>query len=294
MVGDDAHGDVGVMALAILVAGKLPDAGEHAAEHVGVVIGILALEHGAEALEAHAGIDVLGRQRFEMAVGQALELHEHEVPYLDHVGVAHVDEVAPRHPGCTLLRRADVDVYLAGRAARTGVAHLPEIVMLVAKDDVVLRQMLEPGLLRLLVHGGTVLGGTLENGGIKLLGVDAVNICKQLPGHVYGAFLEIVAETPVAEHLEHRMMVSVVPDLFKVVVLAAHAEAFLRIRSAVVPGLGIAQEYILELVHAGIGEHEGRIVLHYHRSRRDYGVSLGGEIVQEFLSDFFGSHNTLY
>ena len=210
------------------------------------------------------------------------------------MGVAHVDEVASGDSGSALLGGTDVDMYLAGRAARTGVAHLPEIVVLVAEDDMVLGKMLEPGLLRLFVHGGAVLGGTLEHGGVELLGIDAVDLGQQLPGHVDGPFLEIVAETPVAEHLEHRVMVGVMSHLFEVVVLAAHAEAFLRIRSTVVSGLCITQEYILELVHAGIGEHEGRIVLHYHRSRGDYGVPLGGEIIQESLPDFFGSHITLY
>ena len=69
MVGDDAHGHVRVVVLAVLVPGELSDAGEHAAEHVGVVVGILALKDGAEALEAHSGVDVLGRKRLEVAVG---------------------------------------------------------------------------------------------------------------------------------------------------------------------------------------------------------------------------------
>ena len=134
VIRDHAHRDVGPGALAVLVAGKLADAGQHAGEDVGIVVAVLALEHGAEALEAHAGVDVAGGQRLQVAVGHALVLHEHKVPDLDHVRVGFVDQVAAGDAGGSLfLRRADVDVDLGAGAAGAGLAHLPEIVVLVAQ-----------------------------------------------------------------------------------------------------------------------------------------------------------------
>ena len=291
MVRDHAHGHVGLVGLAVFVAGEFADAGEHAGEDVGVIVAVLALEHGAEALEAHARVDVAGGQRLQVAVGHALILHEHEVPDLDHVRVGLVDQVPAGDAGCgLLLRRADVDVDLGAGAAGARLAHLPEIVVLVAQQDVVFGEVFAPGLLRFGVERGAVFRGALEHGGIEEVLVDLIDLGQELPGPVDGLGLEVVAEAPVAEHLEHRVVVGVVSDFFQVVVLAAHAQALLRVGGAQVRGLGVAQEDVLELVHAGVGEHQGGVVLDDHRRGRHDGVALGCEEVEEFLSDFLGGH----
>ncbi len=44
--------------------------------------------------------------------------------------------------------------------------------------------------------------------------------------------LEVVAERPVSEHLEERVVIGVETDVVEVVVLAAGADAFLRIGRA--------------------------------------------------------------
>ena len=185
---------------------------------------------------------------------------------------------------------SDVDVDLGAGAAGAGLAHLPEVVVLVAQEDVVLRKIFAPGLLRLGVERGAVFGGALEHGGVEQVLVDLVDLRQQLPGPVDGLGLEVVAEAPVAEHLEHRVVVGVVADFLQVVVLAAHAEALLGVGGPQVRGLGIAQEDVLELVHAGIGEHQGRVVLDHHRRGRHDGMALGCKEFEEFLSDFLGGH----
>ena len=67
------------------LAGQLADRVQDRREHIGVVVARLALQHRRDALEAHAGIDVLGRQRRQRSVGVAVELDEDEVPDLDDV-----------------------------------------------------------------------------------------------------------------------------------------------------------------------------------------------------------------
>ena len=47
---------------------------------VGVVVVVLALQHRADALEPHAGVDRGPRQRAAAPVLELLELHEDEVP----------------------------------------------------------------------------------------------------------------------------------------------------------------------------------------------------------------------
>src|ERR1700675_2646591 len=54
-------------------------------------------------------------------------------------------------------------------------------------------------------------------------------------------------------------------DVFKVVVLAARADAFLAGRSLVVIAPLEAEEDVLELVHPGIGEKQRRVVLRDER-----------------------------
>ena len=54
----------------------------------------------------------------------------------------------------------------------------------------------------------------------------------QFPGPVDGFLLEVIAEGPVAEHLEERVVVGVEADVFEVVVLAAGADAFLGVGGA--------------------------------------------------------------
>ena len=81
---------------------------------------------------------------------------------------------------------------------------------------------------------------------------------QELPGVGDGVALEVVAEAEVAEHLEEGVVAAGEADVFEVVVLAAGADALLAGGGAgVVAALG-AEEDVLELVHAGVGEEQGR------------------------------------
>ncbi len=162
--------------------------------------------------------------------------------------------------------------------------------MLVAQQDMVRRHMTQPGGLRLGVQGGAVLGSALEYGGVELGLVDLVHLGEEFPGPVDGLGLEIVPEAPVAQHLEHRVVASVVAHRLQVVVFAAHAEALLAVGGAAELGSGVAQENILELVHPRVREHEGGVVLDDHRSTGHDGMPLGSEEVQVLLANLFCSH----
>jgi hypothetical protein len=61
--------------------------------------------------------------------------------------------------------------------------------------------------------------------------------------------LEVVAEAPVAEHLEERVMTRRPADLLEVVVLAGDAETALVIDGAVVAALLGTRQHVLELDH---------------------------------------------
>ena len=123
-----------------MFAAQFLDLVEDRAENIGLVVRdrageigevFRALDDRGDALEAHAGIDVALGQGREGAVGVGVELDEDEVPDLDATRIVGVDQRA-----AGVARRREIDVELGARAARAGVAHHPEVVLLVAVDDV--------------------------------------------------------------------------------------------------------------------------------------------------------------
>ena len=107
-------------------------------KHIRRIVVVVPLNDGGDAFEAHAGIDVLRRQGGQLAVGAAVELDEYQVPDFDHARIAGVDERA-----AALVGR-QINVNLAARSARTRIAHLPEVVLLVAGMDALGRQDPQP------------------------------------------------------------------------------------------------------------------------------------------------------
>ena len=91
--------------------------------------------------------------------------------------------------------------------------------MLVAVDDMILGHMLGPICSSLVVARDILFRRTLKYSDVEVFWIQLQYIYQILPCHIDGAFLEIVAKAPVAEHLEHGVVVSVVSNLFQVVVL---------------------------------------------------------------------------
>ena len=230
-------------------------------------------EHFFSARGIHEGL--LRRQH-------TVELHEHIVPNFDVTVAVLIGR----------SRRAASDVVavvvedLAAGAAWAGVGHLPEIVRCVRRalvvadaDDAVGRQ---PDLLVPDVEGFVV--GVIDRDQ-QLLFRQAPHAGQQLPGVGDGIALEVVAEAEIAQHFEEGVVAGGVADLVEVVVLAAGAHAALAGRGAGVAALLGAQEHVLELDHAGVGEQQGRVVARHQRARRHHGVALRAEEFEEVLAD---------
>ena len=114
----------------------------------------------------------------------------------------------------------------------------------------------------------------------------------EFPRPINRFLLEIIAEAPVAEHLEKRVVISIEADIVEVVVFAAGADTLLRVRRATrnVRTFCLSEKNRDELVHAGIGEQKVRRVGH-ERTRRNYGVLFRLEEVEERLADLRGCHH---
>ena len=99
------------------------------------------------------------------------------------------------------------------------------------------------------------------------------------------SFLEVIAEGEVAEHLEEGVMPRSIADVVEVVVLAAGADALLAGGGADVIALLEAGEDVLELDHAGVGEHQRRVVARHQRRASGPPGGLPREIVEEGGAD---------
>ena len=129
-----------------------------------------------------------------------------------------------------------------------------------------------------------------ENGDVEAVFGQAVVLGDQVPGELDGIGLEVIAEREIAQHFEEGVVAAGVADVFQIVVLAARAHAFLRGGGARVVALLEAQEDVLELVHAGVGEQQGGIVRGDQRRTAHDAVAAGGEEVEKALSDFVTCH----
>jgi hypothetical protein len=200
-------------------------------------------------------------------------------------------------------------VEFRARAAGAGVAHHPEVVLLVAVDDV--DGGIEAGLAKegcpkvpgfLVAGGGVAQGGIrLVDGGVEALGWEMPHIDDELPSPLDGFLFEIVAKGPVPKHFKKGVVIGVEPYVLQVVVFASGADAFLRVRCPRVQGgccsgpagnVGglLAEEDRHKLVHARIGEEQVGGVR--QEAGRGYeGVLLRVEEVEEGLADLGARHH---
>ena len=287
VVGDDAEGDIILFLIrdgnhraatgglrkgrAVLAAADGPDRLEDGAEEIGLVVGdhhvaeflesIRSLHHRADALESHPGVDMAGGEGDEGTVGIRVKLDEDKVPDLDALGAPLVDEGALRVPV-----RGQVDVEFGAGAAGASLAHHPEIVLPVAGDDMdrgiesLRAEELRPERVGLGVEGGGIpLRGAVDSR-VKAFGGKFPLLDKEFPSPADRLFLEVISEGPVAQHLEEGVVVGIQSHILEVVVLAARADALLRVGGAgrSVGAGGRAEEDRHELVHPGIGEEEVR------------------------------------
>ena len=153
---------------------------------------------------------------------------------------------------------------LGAGTAGAGLTHHPEVVLFVAVDNV--HGGIESGSFEdgcpvgvcLIVECGWIAFFRSVDGGVEAFRRKAPDLRQEFPSPFNGFFLEVVAEGPVAEHLEEGVVVGVVADVFEVVVFTAGADALLRVGCAGwAVGCRLAAEKVgHELVHPGVGEEQ--------------------------------------
>ena len=247
-------------------------------EQVDFVVGMHALQYGGDTLQPHTGIDRRLGQRLHGAVCMTVELHEHQVPDLD-VTVAVFFRAAGRTAPDML---AVIVEDLGAGTARAGITHGPEVVGCVLGTLVVADTHDTLGrhthFLRPDVEG-FVIGGVHCHPQLVFGQLD--HFGQKFPGEANGILLEVVTKTEVTQHFEKSMVTRGITHILQIVVLAAGTHATLRAGGPVIGPLLQPQEQILELVHAGIGKQQGRVVVRNQRAGCHHLVALLAEILEK-------------
>ena len=193
-------------------------------------------------------------------------------------------------------------------AARAGFAHHPKIVFLAAIHNVDFGiqagggEFLHPKIAGILIELAWIaicLIGTID-GRVEALRRKFPDAHNQLPSPIDGFLFEIIAKTPIAQHLEECVVIGVQPHILQVVVFAAGADALLGVGGAgrlawdgAGPFVHVRRAFIEEngdeLIHARVGEEQAGGIGH-QAGRRDNGVPLGFEEIQKGLPNFSRSH----
>jgi len=82
VIGNNPDGDVIVFIFSVFFPTDLLDKSDNRGKEVRVVIALYALNNRSDALQSHAGVDILFWEGIEFALSVGFKLHEDVVPYL--------------------------------------------------------------------------------------------------------------------------------------------------------------------------------------------------------------------
>ena len=92
-----------------------------------------------------------------------------------------------------------------------------------------MRTHLEPDVFGLQIWFQTGNFVAAEVSDVQPLAIHAPDPSEQLPCPRANFLLEVVAERPIAQHLEKRVVINVFADIVEIIVFAASADALLRV-----------------------------------------------------------------
>ena len=281
MVGDDAFGRGPGRAFLMRRAADLVELGEDRGEELGLVAVVLALQDRGHAFEAHARIDVLLRQRGERAVRLLEILHEDVVPDLDPALVGGIEDFRRG------LRAGPVEEFGIGSAGAGDAGGSPPVVLFRKLGDALLAHaVVAPFVVGFLVERGVLVAREHGESEHFERESEVVGRGQEFVAERDRLFLEVVAEGPVAQHLEEREVHGVAH-----VVDVARADALLDVGEAGPLRMLLAEEIRHQRVHPGGGEEHGRVIVRHEGGAADDRVSLGLEELQVLFAKLSGCGN---
>ncbi len=276
MVGDDAHGGAGFLALPVGEARKPFYALENRREGLRIVDRAFALQDRSSALDPHPGVDTLAGKGFEVPLGGFVVLHEHVVPYLK-VLAAGTAGLAVGAAG--LL--AGVDKHLRIRTAGSGGSGGPPPVVAAGHEiDPLLRHSLRtPDLRRLRIRRDLFVPFKDRHGEMFGIKPQPLLAGEKFPAHLNGALFEVVPQGPIAEHLKEGKMGGI-PHRLDV----AGANTLLVVDQPRPLGMLLPEKVGNQRMHTGGGKEHRRVVLRYERFARNLDVIFGFKKFDIFLA----------
>ena len=277
VVRHDAQCHVVGFAFTVLAAAQTLAHLDEAMQHIGIEVALYALHDRGDALQAHAGVDVLLGQGRQGAVFLAVILGEHAVPVLQEaVAVATGGAIGAAATHMLAL----VEVQLGAGTAGAGGAGAPEVVVFAQTGDVAfVHTQALPDLDGLVI--------VLEDGEVEPIHGKFQLVHGEVERPLAHLLLEILAEAEVAQHLEEAQMAAVGADDVDVV----GADALLDGRGTDIGGFQmlLLEEVGLELDHARTGEQQAGIVGNQRRGGHAL-TALFFEVAKVLLADFRGAH----
>ena len=257
-------------------------------KNIDFVVAVHVLQNGGQTLKAHARVNARCGQIVQAAIGLHVKLHEHVVPDFN-VTIAILLGAtgrAARHFWTMVVEN------FGARTARAGVGHHPEIVGHVASAFVVTNAHHALGW-QANLFGPDVVGFVVFNIDRcpEFFGGQFVNLCEQFKSPFQTIAFEIVAKTPIAQHFKKGVVARGVTHVFQIVVLAASAQTSLNRGCAHITALIGAQEHVLELNHARVGEHQSGIVARHQGTGSHHGVTFGRKKVEEGFANISNRNN---
>mmetsp|Transcript_24531 Transcript_24531/g.74807 ORF Transcript_24531/g.74807 Transcript_24531/m.74807 type:complete len:232 (-) Transcript_24531:212-907(-) len=156
------------------------------------------------------------------------------------------------------------------RAGTAGarVAHFPEILLHSERHHAIGGKVLQPDLLRLIVARHPKCLVTSEVRCVKAVCGNGADVGQELPRPLDCLLLEIIAERPVAAHLEESVVVDVLTHIVEIIVFAARTDALLRVARTLElceprVWVSLSEEDGLELVHPRVDEEERRVIVRH-------------------------------
>jgi len=220
---------------------------------VAIIVGTLVLHDRGHALKTHAGIKVAMRKLGHRTVFLAIKLRKHKIPELEEaIAVAARGAIGLAAPYFLALIKID----LGARAARTGGACRPEVIVLAQTGNMILGNTKRaPNVMGLVVIGKDSEIQTIER---KL-----EDVSDELEGPRACLLLGDAAKRKITKHLEEGEVAAILAD--DIDIIGAHA-LLTRASTDLLHGL-LALVILLELVHTRIGKQQRGIIGHQARRR---------------------------
>jgi hypothetical protein len=272
MVGDNAQGNVHLLALAIVSAGELTDLVGDVHDGVNIKEGVYALADNSQTLKTHTGVNVLLNKLGVVVVAVIVKLGENIVPNF-HKAVALAADLTVRAAAAVLF--ATVIVDLRAGAAGPGTV-LPEVISLAKAEDTICRNayFLVPNLKGFFV--------VFIDGRIQTVFFQTNHLGQEFPAPSDGFVLEVITEGEVAQHFKIGAVTGSLTDVLNI----TGTNALLASADTAARGFYFTLKVGLHRCHTGVDQQKRLVILRDQGETGQAQMTFTFKVGKEHLTQF--------